>query len=445
MRSLRTCCAAILAGSTLLTGRAGATEPCGEWTTLEAPNSSVVNRVLHIAGCSPNELWLLGSAGSEYPGTAKIWRGDGVSWSEIPLPDTSALGTLPRFNAITQLDNGDVLVGGDVRTSYPIDNRPFVARWSGSGWAEVAGITLRPQTVYPYGARGGLIAGLFATGPDDMWAVGLAASMGSGGSVPMAVHFDGSSWTEFETPIIGNRTNQIVAVDGSGPDDVWAVGVRRDIAGAYTPLTMHWDGESWTSHAPPAGVTGSFDAIAVLSPTDAWALGAATLVRWDGGAWRSAPLPAGASSAAVEAIAPDDVWVAHMMGGYFHWNGSAWTFAPSPFAPPPDQFTQIRDFVAFGACDIRAAGSVLALDGSEPSYTIVERLVASATPGDLNCDGLVDNADIDPFVLALTDPASYAASYPDCAIDLADVNGDGAVDNGDIDAFVACLLNGGCR
>ncbi len=62
--------------------------------------------------------------------------------------------------------------------------------------------------------------------------------------------------------------------------------------------------------------------------------------------------------------------------------------------------------------------------------------------GDMNCDGEVDNGDIDAFVLALTDPAAYALAYPSCDITEGDVNGDGSVDNGDIDAFVALLIGG---
>ncbi len=61
-------------------------------------------------------------------------------------------------------------------------------------------------------------------------------------------------------------------------------------------------------------------------------------------------------------------------------------------------------------------------------------------PGDMNCDGAVDNGDIDGFVLALTDPGAYAAAFPNCDIASGDANGDGVVDNGDIDAFVALLL-----
>lgn len=59
--------------------------------------------------------------------------------------------------------------------------------------------------------------------------------------------------------------------------------------------------------------------------------------------------------------------------------------------------------------------------------------------GDVNCDGLINNFDIDPFVLALTDPTAYAAAFPSCAVILADVNRDGAVNNFDIDAFVGRL------
>ena len=60
--------------------------------------------------------------------------------------------------------------------------------------------------------------------------------------------------------------------------------------------------------------------------------------------------------------------------------------------------------------------------------------------GDANCDNVVDFDDINPFVLALTSPAGYAASYPDCAFLNCDVNGDGAVGFGDINPFVALLV-----
>jgi hypothetical protein len=68
----------------------------------------------------------------------------------------------------------------------------------------------------------------------------------------------------------------------------------------------------------------------------------------------------------------------------------------------------------------------------------VERLVCSAA-GDLNCDGSVSLNDINAFVLALSNPAGYAAMYPGCDRMLADINADGVVDFKDINAFVVLL------
>ena len=59
--------------------------------------------------------------------------------------------------------------------------------------------------------------------------------------------------------------------------------------------------------------------------------------------------------------------------------------------------------------------------------------------GDLNCDGTVDAFDIDPFVLALTDPSQYESAYPDCDNLLADLNADGEANAFDIDPFVQVL------
>jgi len=59
--------------------------------------------------------------------------------------------------------------------------------------------------------------------------------------------------------------------------------------------------------------------------------------------------------------------------------------------------------------------------------------------GDCNCDGWVNNFDLDPFVLALTNPVGYAQQFPNCDRSTADMNCNGVVNNFDIDPFVTCL------
>ena len=60
-------------------------------------------------------------------------------------------------------------------------------------------------------------------------------------------------------------------------------------------------------------------------------------------------------------------------------------------------------------------------------------------PGDLNCDGVINFGDINPFVLALSNPAGYNTAFPWCNILNGDTNGDGLVNFGDINPFVAIL------
>ncbi len=63
-------------------------------------------------------------------------------------------------------------------------------------------------------------------------------------------------------------------------------------------------------------------------------------------------------------------------------------------------------------------------------------------PGDMNCDGAVTVGDINPFVLALTDPDGYAALFPDCSILSGDCTGDSQVTVGDINCFVELVTGG---
>jgi len=64
--------------------------------------------------------------------------------------------------------------------------------------------------------------------------------------------------------------------------------------------------------------------------------------------------------------------------------------------------------------------------------------------GDLNCDGELDFADINPFVLALSNAAGYEAAFPDCSIVLSDINGDGTYGQwsfDDINPFVDLITH----
>jgi len=85
------------------------------------------------------------------------------------------------------------------------------------------------------------------------------------------------------------------------------------------------------------------------------------------------------------------------------------------------------------------AGGIGPFDSSAENCIEFTFKVRPASAGDLNCDGVLDLFDIDPFVMALTDESGYAEAYPDCDRDLADINNDGTADLFDIDPFVQLL------
>ncbi len=70
-------------------------------------------------------------------------------------------------------------------------------------------------------------------------------------------------------------------------------------------------------------------------------------------------------------------------------------------------------------------------------------LALKAFPADLDCNGIVDFDDINPFILALADPAAYSAQYPRCHLLNGDCDGNGYVDFDDINPFIV-LLSGFC-
>jgi hypothetical protein len=132
-----------------------------------------------------------------------------------------------------------------------------------------------------------------------------------------------------------------------------------------------------------------------------------------------------------------DIWYVKNGTTYhatYDWPNSYWSYWLSP------DYGQTWDYSPVGpASRILHDGDTdgwLALPGDD--YT--SQPVTPLALGDLNCDDALDAFDIDPFVLALTDPAGYAQQYPDCDRQRADVNADGQIDAFDIDPFVNLLV-----
>lgn len=135
-------------------------------------------------------------------------------------------------------------------------------------------------------------------------------------------------------------------------------------------------------------------------------------------------------------------------------------------APQPKKYVDTLDLDVDNDGDIDANDIALLTDNSSVDYYVLDGgpsssfngmdvatgsattdPCAGAVVGDSNCDGTVNNFDIDCFVLSIVDPDAWQTSCQqnNCVFECVnDTNGDGVVNNFDIDSFVLCVVNGGC-
>jgi hypothetical protein len=198
------------------------------------------------------------------------------------------------------------------------------------------------------GPSGTELMGVQGTGPNDVWAVGTST----------IEHWNGSSWSIsfFRYDVF---FQQVTAISST---DAWAVG------GNGKPKAFHWNGTGWTE-ASPAASSGTLGGVDALSSTNVWAVGSVGIgppmvQRWNGSSWQavSSPNPPGGRGSlnAVSALSSTDIWaVGNTIDGSLvhplieHWNGSAWSIVP---APRTNDELSLADVTAFGANDVWAVG-----------------------------------------------------------------------------------------
>lgn len=130
-------------------------------------------------------------------------------------------------------------------------------------------------------------------------------------------------------------------------------------------------------------------------------------------------------------------------------NNAGASFTVQPIATGACCIAGVCSTLTSGQCT--SQGGAYQGDGSDCG-SIVCDACGTVVAGDSNCDGILDNSDIDCFVAALVGgqagwEACVQAGQPGCTATYVcsnDVNGDGVVDNSDIDPFVSCLLGGPC-
>ncbi len=194
-------------------------------------------------------------------------------WADQSSPVTDVL------HAVWQTADGqDLFVVGDAGTILHLTGGPSTGA---SSWVKEPSGTL--ANLY----------GVWGSSANDVWATGtlygspVTASPSPAPASGILLHRTGGVWSSVAAP----STATLHAITGTGPSDVWAVGLAASASpGAFTtggPALLHFDGSAWTQDAslsPPSsgGATGELLSI-VAAPNDITAVGrGGLLVHSDG-------------------------------------------------------------------------------------------------------------------------------------------------------------------
>ena len=221
-----------------------------------------------------------------------------------------------------------------------------------------------------------LLAGVSAASPGNAWTVGFSQQ---NGQRPLAERWNGRSWSGVSVPTpSGAGAATLSGVDDLSPSDAWAVGTTETASGTdQRTLIEHWDGTAWSVVPSPNPATGAgaFDELTAISgtgPNDLWAVGwfspgtdfiALLFEHWNGTKWSFVPPPTETGfqlGEAITAIAPNDVWAVGITGGQAtvsaHWNGTAWSNVPTPFLQTTNSTNFLTGLSAAGSNDVWASG-----------------------------------------------------------------------------------------
>ena len=403
------------------------------------------------------------NAGSVLANRVAKW--DGAAWSALGAGTNREIYALGVFDPPDPAVGPGLYVGGEF---YEVDGIPTenIARWDGTGWSTLGS-----------GIRGRVLAcTTFDDGSGPALYVGgsRAEEWGEGFVANRVAKWDGTTWSALGGGIDDPDWDESVSAlcwfdpPGSEGPALYAGGNFNEVGGSPAWSIAKWDGETWSDvdygvwhsgsrwglvlalavfddgSGPALYVAGDFDT--------AGGVNAQCFAKWDGTSWAPVQLE-GCTFAAPNSLQvfDDGTGPALYMGGGFRfadgsehigvlrWDGTTAVPLGGNTYWGPQEIVVVSE--ATGPTVY--AGGMMFWAGEQASTHIAKLACPPGfRRGDLNCDGVVDQFDIDPFVVALVNAAAYEVAYPECYVEAADCNADGAVNAFDIDPFVGLLLGG---
>jgi len=259
-----------------------------------------------------------------------------------------------------------VLLLGCALISCPVDANAEASFSCDSQWHVMATANAATQS-NDYN----LLGAIAALSTNDVWAVGIFDQFTQSGYKTLAEHWDGAKWKLVQTPNTSQLNNVLAGVAATGTNDVWAVGYQSPASGPYSTLIEHWNGKAWKI-VPSGTFTGLLTSVAAVAPDDAWAVGSTDYVgsglilHWNGKTWAQTLVNKQVYFRAVAAVSKNDIWAVGQLTNStgvgdltyaVHFDGKSWTHVPTPSPFRQHNLDQdwLTSLTALSSSDVRAA------------------------------------------------------------------------------------------
>lgn len=233
------------------------------WTQATSASPGAAENYLYgVAMVSANDGWAVGYTAD----TANIYktltlRWNGTQWTQVdsPTPFLSVAG----LRGVVVVSSGEVWAVG-VQADISLTLRMYAIKWNGSSWSP----STTPAT------SGCVLAAVGIASGSNLWAVGGCQTTTYQTAIIM---WNGSAWSTVASPSPGTGDNLLGGVISVSPNDAYAVGGYDDTGGMARTLALHWDGSAWTQifSDSPGSTSNALLAVAkdpVMS-TNLWAVG----------------------------------------------------------------------------------------------------------------------------------------------------------------------------
>jgi alpha-tubulin suppressor-like RCC1 family protein len=332
-----------------------------------------------IAAGGAASLALTSTSAGTRPGPRLASGPPSSPWRVVPSPIPGSQLTDADMSAVSAASAGDAWAVGAGSTS---SGAPLAEGWNGKKWTVV--------TLPAGSGASSSLSGVDDLSTTDAWAVGQTGGEDAGGGTgagTLIEHWDGTSWAVVPSPDPeqGPGTfDELEAVGGTKPDDLWAVGSFSDGETFIALLLLHWNGTVWSFSPPPTESAVQFgEAVTVISAHDAWVVGDAeggtVSARFNGKSWKMVSTPTLQLGSGPENVlsgvtnaGADDVWASgyenddgiNLATPYFlHWTGKAWKLVKAPTSG--SEGSRLFAITSFSATSVWAAGATYEDDGGE--------------------------------------------------------------------------------